>query len=293
MSSRSDRAAYLSLTTASLLWGGSVIAQKWGVTFFPPVQLALARGTGATLCLLPLWLRTRRTGVAWRAADLFLFLVLGFLSMVANQLFNYYALRLITASEAGMIIGLTPVVTVLLAPLFFREPLTRKRIAGSLLSFLGVILIVVRPHTGAAIYSWRGDLFICLGVLSWVFYTLISRTALARHSAMTVTFGTISIGTALLIPLALFQKESLSWQEAPASAWGSLIYLIVFASVIAFVAWNRGLQAIGPSRASVFSNLIPISALLFGTFLLAESVSIRQLMGMGLILSGVWLVNKG
>lgn len=291
MKNRSDQTAYLSLTTATVLWGASVIAQKWGVTFFPPVQLALARGVGATLCLVPLWLRGRETEAPWRATDLYLFLVLGLLSMVGNQLFNYYGLRLISASEAGMIIGLTPVVTVLLASLFFSEPLSRRRIAGSLLSFLGVVLIVLRPKTGEALDSWRGDLLIGLGVLSWVFYTLLSRAALARHSPMTVTFGTISIGTALLAPLTFFQTGS-AWESIPPSAWMALSYLILFASVIAFVSWNKGLQAIGPSRASVFSNLIPISALLFGTILLAESVSIRQMIGMGLILIGVWLVNR-
>ncbi|HEY5599615.1 MAG TPA: EamA family transporter, partial [Candidatus Manganitrophaceae bacterium] len=72
----------------------------------------------------------------------------------------------------------------------------------------------------------------------------------------------------------------------------ALGYLILFASVVAFVAWNRGLQAVGPSRASAFSNLIPISSLLLGIFLLSESVSPRQLAGMGLILAGVWLVNR-
>jgi drug/metabolite transporter (DMT)-like permease len=293
MKSQSDQAAYLSLTTASILWGASVIAQKLGVTFFPPVQLALARGIGATLCLVPLWLTAKGARTPWRAADLFLFLILGFLSMVGNQLFNYYGLRLIPASEAGMIIGLTPVVTVLLAALFFGEPLRRRRIVGSMLSFLGVVLIVLRPRTGEAIYSWQGDLLIGLGVLSWVLYTLLSRAALARHSAMTVTFGTISIGTALLVPLSFFQGGGSGlWENAPVSAWMALLYLIFFASVVAFISWNKGLQAIGPTRASVFSNLIPISALFFGTILLSESVSARQLMGMGLILTGVWLVNK-
>ena len=290
---RSGQAAYASLTTAAVLWGGSVIAQKWGVSFFSPLHLAFLRGTGATLCLLPAWLGSKEKRGAFRAADLPHFFLLAFLAMIGNQLSNYYGLRTIPASEAGMIMGLTPVLTVLLSSFFFSEPMTRRKIGGSLLSFAGVLLVVAKPVGGTAASSWRGDLFIGAGVCSWVLYTLLSRRVLRRHSSLTLSLATISIGTALLAPFSIMEKGSLlEWEAVPFSAWVALSYLVLFASALAFVVWNIGLQAVGPERASVFSNLIPVTALLLGMVLLAEQISARQAVGMVLILMSVWLVNR-
>lgn len=285
----SQRTASLLLMLAAFLWGGSVIAQKWGVTYFPPLRLALLRGTGATLCLLPFWWKSadRRR---FKPGELPLLFSLVFLSMIGNQLSNYYGLRTITASEAGIIMGSTPVLTVLLSSLFFREPLTRRRTVGCLLSFIGVVLVVARVPQGAVVASWKGDLLVCLGVLSWVLYTLLARAILKNHSSLALTMATFSIGTVLVVPFALSEGEPL--QSVPPSAWGALAYLILFASVIAFFAWNIGLQAVGPTRASIFSNLIPVTALLLGVVLLSEAISIKQGVGMGLILVSVWMVNR-
>jgi|SRR5579884_1202665 len=286
----SHRTASLLLMLAAFLWGGSVIAQKWGVTFFPPLHLALLRGMGATLCLLPFWWRSNERRRRFQREELPLLFLLAFLSMIGNQLSNYYGLRTIPASEAGIIMGSTPVLTVLLSSLFFREPLTRRRTIGSLLSFVGVLFVVARLPHGEVLASWKGDLFICLGVLSWVSYTLLARLFLKNHSSLVLTMATFSIGTMMIVPFTVL--EGAPMQAIPPSAWGALSYLILFASVIAFFAWNIGLQAVGPTRASIFSNLIPVTALLLGVILLSESISIKQLVGMGLILISVWLVNR-
>lgn len=288
----SSRAAYAALAAATVLWGGSVIAQKWGVSHFTPLRLALLRGTGAFLVLLPMWIFSKAPRGSFGRGDFFPFLRLALLAMVGNQLFNYYGLRTIPASEAGMIMGLTPVLTVLLSSFFFGEPMSRLRIGGSILSFIGVLLVVAKPVRGTAA-SWRGDLLVGIGVASWVLYTLFSREVLKRHSSLTLSVATISIGTLVIAPFALFEKGAFQWDGVPFSAWIALGYLVFFASALAFVVWNIGLQKVGPERASVFSNLIPVTALLFGMVLLSEQISPRQGVGMGLILTSVWLVNRG
>lgn len=288
----SNRGAYGYLTAAAVLWGGSVIAQKWGVSFFTPLRLALLRGAGATLVLLLIWIGSKERKGIFRKGDLLDFFLLAFLAMVGNQLSNYYGLRTIPASEAGMIMGLTPVLTVLLASVFFSEPMTRRRIAGSLLSFVGVLLVVAKPVGGTFASSWRGDFFVGIGVFSWVLYTLYSRKVLRRHASLTLSLATISIGTALIAPFAFMETGAVEWGKIPFSAWMALGYLVLLASALAFVVWNAGLQKIGPERAAVFSNLIPVTALLLGVVLLSEEISVRQIAGMGLILTSVWLVNR-
>ncbi|MDC4227499.1 MAG: DMT family transporter [Candidatus Manganitrophus sp.] len=95
-----------------------------------------------------------------------------------------------------------------------------------------MVLVVARVPQGAVVASWKGDLLVCLGVLSWVLYTLLARAILKNHSSLALTMATFSIGTVLVVPLALWEREPL--QSVPPSAWGALAYLILFASVIAF-----------------------------------------------------------
>jgi drug/metabolite transporter (DMT)-like permease len=79
--------------------------------------------------------------------------------------------------------------------------------------------------------------------------------------------------------------------SVPISGWVALAYLIVFATALGQQAWLYGVQGVGPSRAGVFINLIPVSALVFSALILGERIGLKEVTGIVLILAGVWLVN--
>ena len=78
----------------------------------------------------------------------------------------------------------------------------------------------------------------------------------------------------------------------PTSGWFALIYVIIFATALGQQAWLYGVERVGPSRAGIFVNVIPVSALILSLVILGESIGVRELGGIGLILLGVWLVNR-
>jgi drug/metabolite transporter (DMT)-like permease len=98
----------------------------------------------------------------------------------------------------------------------------------------------------------------------------------------------------LEIPLlAMNHKVLVSGIESvPVSGWLALLYVMVFATALGQQAWLHGVRGVGPSRAGIFGNLIPVSALFFSLMILGEPVGMREISGIGLILLGVWLVDR-
>ena len=115
-----------------------------------------------------------------------------------------------------------------------------------------------------------------------------------RFSPLTVNWTTLLLSILPQIPLLWTdQKMTVAGIESvPTSGWLALAYLIVFATAVGQQAWLYGVQGIGPSRAGVFVNLIPVSALVLSALILGEQVGAKELAGIGLILTGVWLVNR-
>ena len=114
-----------------------------------------------------------------------------------------------------------------------------------------------------------------------------------RFSPLTVNWTTLAISLLPQIPMLLFdQKAQLSgFKAVPGSGWLALAYLVLFATALGQQAWLYGVKAIGPSRAGVFVNVIPVSALILSVVILGESIGAREVIGIALILAGVWLVN--
>lgn len=115
-----------------------------------------------------------------------------------------------------------------------------------------------------------------------------------RFSPITVTWTTLMISVSFEIPLLTINHQVLvsGVETVPVSGWLALVYVMVFATAVGQQAWLYGVRGVGPSRAGIFGNLIPVSALLFSLVILGEPVGMREISGIGLILLGVWLVDR-
>ena len=284
--------AYAALTTAAIVWGGSIVFQKLALNSFSPVETSVLRGIGALAILIPLWAWQEGGAVKWSANDWQLFALLG-LAVLGNHLFTLFGLRYIAAGAAGVIIGASPVITAFLSSLVIRDVPFRAVVAGCVMSFAGVALV---SGEGAATPGERpvlGGLLVVLALISWALYTVGSRRIMERFSPLTVNWTTLLISLLLQIPLLSVDQKALvtGISNVPLSGWLAMAYLIVFATAIGQQAWLYGVRGVGPSRAGVFVNLIPVSALILSAIVLGERIGPREISGIGLIFAGVWLVN--
>ena len=116
-----------------------------------------------------------------------------------------------------------------------------------------------------------------------------------RFSPLTVTWTTLTTSLIYEIPLLTMNHKMLvgGLDTVPVSGWIALFYVMVFATAVGQQAWLYGVEGLGPSRAGIFGNLIPVSALFLSLVILGEPVGLREIGGIGFILLGVWLVNRG
>ena len=283
---------YGAIVVAAVLWGGSIVAQKLALSGFSAVEASVLRDLGGLVILVTTWWWQNGSLAPLAPRDYQTLALLG-LGVLGNHLLILIGLKYVSGAVAGVIIGSLPVVTALLSALFIQDVPLRAVWAGSLLSFLGVGLVSVAGFGAAGEQPLLGGTLVFLGVASWSLYTIGSRTIMERVPALTVNWTTLLAATLLQLPLLWTdQKMFLTGMASVAlSDWLALAYLVVFATAIAQQAWLFGVNGIGPSRASVFGNLTPVAAVALSALLLKEPVGPAELIGIMLILGGVWVVH--
>ncbi len=292
MGKPSEAAAYAALVTAAVVWGGSIVGQKFALGSFSAVETSVLRGLGALAILIPLWWWQEGGKVAFSRADLAGLTALG-LAVLGNHLLTLFGLRYIGAAAAGVIIGASPVVTALLSSLIIRDVPFRVVAAGCAVSFAGVGLVSWTEGQAVGENPWLGGVLIVLGLVSWALYTVGGRRTMERFSPLTVNWTTLLLSILFQIPLLWTDQRVMTagLASVPLAGWLALGYLIVFATALGQQAWLYGVQGIGPSRAGVFVNLIPVSAVILSAVVLGERIGLKEVLGIALILAGVWLVN--
>lgn len=293
MSRPANTLAYGSVVLAAVLWGGSIVAQKMALGSFSPVEASVLRDIGGLAILLATWWSQEGGAIAISRTDMWLLAFLG-LGVLGNHLFILMGLKYVSGAVGGVIIGSSPVVTALLSAMLIRDVPLRAVWAGAVLSFAGVGLVSVAGFQAAGEQPLLGSSLVFLGVVSWALYTIGSRTIMERISALTVNWATLMVATVLQIPLLWTDQKMMAAGIASVttSDWLALGYLIIFATAVAQQAWLFGVKGIGPSRASVLGNLTPVAAIGLAALILGESVGMIELIGIGLILAGVWAVNR-
>jgi drug/metabolite transporter (DMT)-like permease len=285
--------SYAALTTAAVVWGGSVVAQKVALGPFSPVETSVFRGIGALMILIPLW-RWKEGVVSFSGTDWRNFFLLG-LGVLGNHLFVLFGLQFIGAGAAGIIIGSSPAITAFLSSLILKDVPLRAIWLGCLVSFLGVLSITGRTAVdGGGSNPLFGGILVLSALVSWALYTIGCRKTMERFSPLTVTWTTLMVSVIFEIPLLTMNHKVLvsGMETVPFSGWMALLYVMVFATAVGQQAWLHGVKGVGPSRAGIFGNLIPVSALFCSLMFLGEPVGMREISGIGLILLGVWLVDR-
>jgi len=292
MSKPTEMAAYGALIIAAILWGGSIVAQKMALGSFSPVEASVLRDTGGLVILLATWWWQDGTFAKLTKADVQTLCWLG-LCVLGNHLLILIGLRYVSGAVAGVIIGSSPVATVLLSAILIQDVPLRTVWVGAVLSCAGVGLVSVVGFTAAGDQPLLGGLLVFLGVVSWALYSIGSRSIMERVSALTVNWTTLLVATALQLPLLWTDRKMLDAGvvSVTTSDWLALGYLIVFATAVAQQAWLFGVKGVGPSRASVFGNLTPVATIGLSALILHESVGAIEVIGFLFILTGVWVVH--
>ena len=294
MSKSSDLTAFGALTFAAVAWGGSIVAQKWALGSLSVVEVSLLRGLGALALLIPLWWWQEGRTTRFAARDLAVLAALS-LGVLGNHLLTLFGLRYVEAAVGGVIIGAAPAITALLSSLLIRDLPFRAVVLGCTVSFAGVALVSSASQSSeAGTNPWLGGTLVVLAQVCWALYSIGGRRIMERFSPLTVNWTTLFFSLLPQVPLLWTDQKAMvaGLESVVPSAWLAVVFLIVFPTALGQQAWLYGVKGVGPSRAGIFINLIPVSALLLSVIILGETLDAMKIAGILLILAGVWLVNR-
>jgi drug/metabolite transporter (DMT)-like permease len=277
----------------SFIWGLNFTAVKSGLADFLPLAFNAVRfGTSSVILLSLLWLRERSLGV--RRKDLARFVMLAIIGNTVYQLFFINGIALTTATNSALILATTPIFIVLFGAALDVEKITNRVVQGVVLSFLGVVMIVLGSGRTLAFTdaSLLGDLLIVANPICWSVYTVLSKPMLREYSPLKLTTVTMAIGTVPLILVAIPSLTAQNWGAVSTNAWLSLAFSAVFAIAIGYVLWYTGVSRIGSSRTALYDNLVTVFAVASAWILLSESMSAIQIAGAVLVFVSLYVARR-
>ncbi len=221
-------------------------------------------------------------------------LSLAALGVVGHFLYQYTfaaGLSRTSVANSALMLAATPVLIALITAALGQERIAPLHWLGAALSMTGIYVVVGQgTHAGG---SLRGDLLMAVAVCCWAIYTLGSRPLMTRHSPVGVTGLSMAIGTLLYVPVALPQIRAVDWGTVSRGTWIAIVYSALFALCIAYTIWYYAVREIGSARTSVYSNLVPVMAMLSAVVVLGEPLGIRKIVGAAAVLVGVALTRVG
>ena len=285
---------YLKLFLAALFWGGTFVAARVVAQHVAPYSASFLRFFTASLFLIVIILMKEGRIPRLRRHQIIPAVLLGMTGVFAYNVFFFLGMQTITAGRASLITATSPVFIALLSTLFFRQRLDAKQVSGIFLCLTGATVVISRGDplsifTGSV--GW-GEIYVLCCVASWVAYSLIGKVIMKDFSPLAaVTYSCLIGGAALLIPACMKDLPGLIGSLYPED-WIGIVYLGFFGTVLGFFWYYEGIRAIGPSRASVFINFVPVSGVFFGWLILDEIVNLSLLVGAVLVMAGVYLTNR-
>ena len=220
---------------------------------------------------------------------------LAWLGLVGHCLYQYLfvgGLAQTSVANGALIVSSSPIVITLLSTITGKEKIGAPHWAGTVLSFMGIYIVVGRgAHVSDA--SLRGDLMLMAAVVCWALYTIGARPLMTRHSPVGVTALSMLLGTILYLPLAAPAFARVAWPAVSALTWIKLVYSSLFAICVAYTIWYAAVREIGSARTSVYSNLLPIVAMVTAYVWLGEPLGADKLAGAAAVLAGVALTRLG
>ncbi|MFZ2145917.1 MAG: DMT family transporter [Sedimentisphaerales bacterium] len=294
MECSSSMKIYVKLLLTALFWGGTFVAGRIVSQNVGPFSIAFLRFAIASIFLILLTWNIEGKLPALKKFQIIPVILLGMTGIFTYNVMFFKGLKIIQASRASLIIATCPVFITIFSAFFLKEKLNLTKGLGIVISVCGAVVAISKGNINRIFETGLGlgELYIFCCVLSWVAYSLLGKAVMNNLSPLaSVSYSAVVGAVALSIP-AYFEGLFQNIRNQSVLDWLCISYLGVFGTVIGFVWYYQGVERLGPTKAGLFINFVPIFAILCAFFILQEPITPSLAVGTVLVISGVYLTNK-
>lgn len=275
---------------AIFIWAGNTVVNKLAVGAIFPAEIGFYRWLLAGLLFTPFMLKPVLRHWPLIRPNLWRISILGVLGMAVYQSLAYFAATLTSATNMGIILSLMPLMSLVMAIVSLGQRLTAGALVGAVLSFAGVLVVVSSGSLAALLQHGvnLGDAMMLIATLAYAIYSTLLKKWQLRLPPLVLLYLQVLVAVVVLLPLFLASpKVGPTLQNIPL-----VLYACLLASMLAPLAWMQAVVRLGPSRTTLFFNLLPLITALIAAVVLHEQLAWFHLVGGVLTLGGVVLSER-
>jgi drug/metabolite transporter (DMT)-like permease len=283
---------YILVGLCVLFWSGNFVLGRFIKDDLHPVELAFFRWSFVCLMLLPAFYYVSLRNVLRLIRSHFIVTsVLAILSVTFFNTILYTALQTTTATNALLINSSVPIMILILSALLLKHDFSRRQVAGIALSTVGVVFLILKGDFGnvATLNLAHGDFWMLVSSLVWALYSVLFKLKPAGFSSAELFMANMYMGFLYLLPIYLSQGYTLHAELLHLEHyWAYFIYVSLFASILSYIFWNRGIDVLGAAKTGQFAHLMPLFGAILAYIFLGETLKFYHIIGAALIGAGIY-----
>ncbi len=293
--SNKNYSAYLFLVLATFCWSGNFIVGKFATVYeIPPLTLNVFRWISVWFILIPFTYKEIFKNLPYIKKN---WLVISFMGVITISTFNsvvYFALNYTQVINAVLMLSAIPAATIVLSSLMKIEETNIFQLFGLVLSIIGIGSIISNGDIQKIISLDfnKGDMWMLVCVITWSLYSTLLKKNNFKLSQFTLIQLMVSVGILFLIPQFFYEKSIGLELSLDKNFILILIYVAIFPAIAAYYFWQKGIEIIGPNRASMFIQLMPLFSAVMAIIIFKEKFELYHFVGAIFILSGIYLSNR-
>ena len=287
--------AYTLLVFATFCWSGNFIVGKFAYLFeIPPLTLNFFRWISVWFILMPF--TCKEIFYNWNYIKKN-WIVISFMGVISISTFNsvvYFALNYTQVINVALVLAAIPAVTIIVSSLMKVDKTNIFQLIGLLLSVIGISAIISNADISKilALNFNKGDLWMLVCVICWSLYSTLLKKYSFKFSQFTLIQLMVSVGIIFLLPQFLYEKSIGLETNFNITFFTILFYVVMFPALAAYYCWQKGIEIVGPNRATMFIQLMPLLSAVLAILIFQETFEVYHFIGASFILLGIYLSNK-
>ncbi len=284
---------YIFAISATAIWSGNFIVARGLNESIPPVSLAFFRWLVAVIVFTPFAIKKLLKELPIIRKHVLYFSITSFLGVTTFNTLIYFAGHTTTAMNLSLIAITFPIFIILFSRILYKEHLTGKKVVGIALVLIGVVVLITKGKiaTLLTISFSIGDVWMLLASSIFAVYSLCLRNKPEELSVKSLQLTTFILGLIFLFPFFLWEQSTANDFFLNQTTIPAILYVGIFASLCAFVLWNKSIIILGPSKAGMVYYVLPLFSGFLGYLFLNENINTIHFYSMVLIFSGIIVTN--